>query len=365
MSTALQAFSQFLRQQPTFAEAIVHSFLSLKLSAILVIAGFVTAAEAATPAALPGYGADPHQTSVSGLSSGAFMAVQLQVAYSRSIIGAGVIAGGPYYCAANNTSFTGICMGQMPLVPPNPYLRANAAKRFADAHLIDPVGNLAKRRVYVFSGTDDSIVRQPAVDATVAFFKQVGVRPVNLEYVNKMPAGHAVITPGSGNDCSANSAPYISHCSVGGTGYDQAGAVLRHIYGALNPRIDAPAGQIVSFDQRKYAAKDTGMADTGFLYVPQECTVAGVRCRVHVAIHGCTQSAESVGDKFYTQTGYNNWADSNKILVLYPQVNKSEVPSNRYGCWDWWGYTGDNYAHKTGTQMVAIKAMVNRLVQHR
>ncbi|HSV46897.1 MAG TPA: PHB depolymerase family esterase [Ramlibacter sp.] len=335
------------------------------MAAIALLAVFVTATEAAPPAALPGYGADPHQTSVSGLSSGAFMAVQLQVAYSRSIIGAGVVAGGPYYCAANNMAYTGICMGQMPLRP-NPYLMANAAKRFADSRLIDPIGNLAKRRVYVFSGTDDSIVRQPAVDATVTFFKQVGVRPVNLEYVNKMPAGHAVITPSNGNNCSANSAPYISHCSIDGTGYDQAGAVLRHIYGALKPRVGAPAGQIVSFDQRRYAAKETGMADAGFLYVPQACAVGGVRCKVHVALHGCAQSAESVGDKFYKETGYNNWADSNQILVLYPQVDKStSSPSNPYGCWDWWGYTGDNYAHKSSVQMVAIKAMVNRLVQHR
>lgn len=331
----------------------------------LVMAVFVAAEAVAAPASLPAYGADPQQTSVSGLSSGAFMAVQLQVAYSSSIIGAGVVAGGPYYCAANNVLFAGICMGQVPFVPPNPFLMADAAKGFASARLIDPLGNLPKRRVYVFSGTDDSIVRQPAVDATVSFFQQVGVKAGNLEYVNKVPAGHAVITPSNGNDCAANAAPYISHCSVGGVGYDQAGAVLQHIYGALNPRVDTPAGQIVSFNQRAYAANATGMADTGFLYVPQSCTAAGARCKVHVAIHGCMQAAESVGEKFYTETGYNNWADSNKILVLYPQVDKSMIPFNPQGCWDWWGYTGKNYAYRSGPQMKAIKAMVNRLAQKR
>ena len=34
-------------------------------------------------------------------------------------------------------------------------------------------------------------------------------------------------------------------------------------------------------------------------------------------------------------SGYNNWADNNKLLVLYPQVNKSVIPSNPEGCWDW------------------------------
>jgi poly(3-hydroxybutyrate) depolymerase len=103
--------------------------------------------------------------------------------------------------------FASICMGQVPFFPPNPSLMANAAKGFASARQIDPLRNLSKRRVYVFSGTDDSIVRQPAVDATVSFFQQVGVKEDNLMYVNQVPAGHAVITPGFGNDCAANADP--------------------------------------------------------------------------------------------------------------------------------------------------------------
>ena len=342
----------------------MNKFLNSKLIIALAIAGLVGVSAFAAPAELPAYGADPNQTSVSGFSSGAFMAVQLQVAYSRSIVGAGVVAGGPYYCAANKMAFAGICMGQVPFVPPNPFLMVNAAKAFDSARRIDPLNNLSKRRVYVFSGTDDSIVRPPAVDATVSFFQQVGVKADNLIYVNNMPAGHAVITPTYGNGCSANAAPYISHCSVGVEGYDQAGAMLRHIYGALNSRVVTPTGQIVSFNQRAYAAPAAGMADAGYLYVPQSCTAAAARCKVHVAIHGCLQAAESVGDKFYTDTGYNNWADSNKILVLYPQVNKSaRKPFNPQGCWDWWGYTGQNYADKASPQMKAIEAMVDRLAQ--
>ena len=339
--------------------------LSRSVVGVLVFAGLIASAAVAAPASLPSYGADSEKTSVSGLSSGAFMAVQLQVAYSSSIIGAGVVAGGPYYCAANNVLYAGICMGQVPFVPPNPSLMARATRDFAATQQIDPLHNLTKRRIYVFSGTDDSIVRQPAVDATVSFFEQLGVKKGSLAYVNDMPAGHAVITQGNGNDCSANAAPYISHCTVGNKGYDQAGAILEHIYGSLSPRVATPTGQVVSFNQRAYAAAATGMADTGYLYVPQNCTAAGTRCKVHVALHGCMQSAESVGDKFYTETGYNNWADNNNILVLYPQVNKSSIPSNPKGCWDWWGYTGRNYAFKSGPQMKAIKAMVNRLAQQR
>jgi poly(3-hydroxybutyrate) depolymerase len=171
-----------------------------------------------------------------------------------------------------------------------------------------------------------------------------------------------VITPSYGNDCDANAAPYISKCSVDNHGYDQAGAILAHIYGALAPRADEPKGRIVEFSQRDFAGDMTGMAETGYLYVPKACK-PGAKCKVHVAIHGCQQGAESVGEKFYAHTGYNQWADSNHILVLYPQVNKSLLPVNPSGCWDWWGYTGADYAEKSGPQMKAIMDMVDRLAE--
>jgi hypothetical protein len=56
-------------------------------------------------------------------------------------------------------------------------------------------------------------------------------------------------------------------------------------------------------------------------------------------------------------TGYNRWADSNNIVMLYPQTSLAATNS----CWDWWGYDSANYAKKSGPQMAAIKAMVDRV----
>lgn len=333
---------------------------------ILVLLACMAGAIHATAAPLPMLGADPAQTSVSGFSSGGYMAVQLQVAYSGSIIGAGVMAAGPYYCAANNKLFLKICMGQVPSAPPNPKLMVAAAKRFAGMGLIDPVDNLAARRIFVFAGTRDSIVGKPAVDAAAAFFEQIGVKRGNLNYVSTVPAGHAILAPGSGNECAANAAPFISQCLVEGKAYDQAGSLLQHIYGRLESRADTPAGQVISFDQRSHAARGAGLADSGFLYVPASCAAGNARCRVHVALHGCMQSAEAAGNRFITETGYNNWADNNRLLILYPQVKRSsEAPDNPNGCWDWWGYTDEKYAYKSGLQMKAVKSMIDRLVQPR
>ncbi len=66
------------------------------------------------------------------------------------------------------------------------------------------------------------------------------------------------------------------------------------------------------------------MADTGFLFVPRDCA-AGQPCRVHVAFHGCRQGIGFLGRTFARQTGYDRWADANRIVVLYPQVRGVEV----------------------------------------
>ena len=48
---------------------------------------------------LRAFNVDIKETSVSGLSSGGFMAVQFQIAFSSTVKGAGIVAGGPYFCA--------------------------------------------------------------------------------------------------------------------------------------------------------------------------------------------------------------------------------------------------------------------------
>lgn len=57
-------------------------------------------AATASAAALGAYNVAHNTVSVSGLSSGGFMSVQLGVAYSDTFnVGFGVFAGGPYDCA--------------------------------------------------------------------------------------------------------------------------------------------------------------------------------------------------------------------------------------------------------------------------
>jgi hypothetical protein len=103
------------------------------------------------------------------------------------------------------------------------------------------------------------------------------------------------------------------------------------------------------------------MADTGLLFVPQDCA-AGQPCRVHVAFHGCRQGIGFLGRTFARQTGYLRWADANRIVVLFPQVKASRTwPVNPRGCWDWWGYSGADYAARSGAQLAAVHRMLGAL----
>ena len=93
--------------------------------------------------------------------------------------------------------------------------------------------------------------------------------------------------------------------------------------------------------------------------MPADCA-AGPSCRVVVALHGCLQSRDKVGDAFVRGAGINEWADTNRIVVLYPQA-AAKLKGNPNGCWDWWGYDDPNYATRRAPQMRAIKAMVDRV----
>ena len=244
---------------------------------------------------------------------------------------------------------------------------------------IDPPSNLARAKLYLFTGGFDAFVGSATVEKARDLYLALGVPKANVTFEDHSgpagAAGHAWVTKAFGGACSANAPPFVNAC-----GYDQAGAELKAIYG---PRLDPPAptatGRIVPFDQTEFvpggAAAKNGLSNIGFVYVPRACEPGAPRCRLQVALHGCTQSAETLGDGFYGKIGLNEWADANRIVVLYPQAhatNLSDLPSellrfgpsalNPMGCWNWWGYSGDSlYLTRKGVQVEAIWAMVRRL----
>jgi poly(3-hydroxybutyrate) depolymerase len=290
---------------------------------------------------------------VSGVSSGGYMAVQMHVAYSSRVVGAAALAAGPYYCARGSLwSAWNECMSGAPAPT------ISDAERFALEKRIDPLANLAAARVWLFSGSQDRTVVPRVVAALASQYALFGAKPA---LVADKPAGHAMVTEEAGAACAATEPPFINDCD-----YDAAGELLRHLLGPLLSPSSKADGQLLAFDQREFGATQAAsMAQAGFVYLPAACR--GGKCRVHVAFHGCRQNTDAVGERFVRDAGYNRWADTNRLIVLYPQTAARYAgwAFNPRGCWDWWGYTGQAYATKEGPQMRAVLAMVERLGSQR
>jgi len=341
--------------------------LAAALAALLLALAPLAPIEAHGAEALPKLGADLAQTSVSGLSSGAYMAGQIQVAHAKEIIGAGIVAGGPYGCAESEASRafpfwpTAVAQNAAQALyrcmqtlwgEPEPAELAKRARELAEDGAIDPLEDLESDNVYLYSGKRDQTVALAVVKAAKRFYEEVGVESGNMTLIEG-DGGHAFITEEGGAACGLSEAPYLSNC-----GYDQAKAILGWIYGPLAEEAPEPEGNFIVFDQSAFSSYAAAMAEEGALYVPKTCAAAP-GCRVHVALHGCGQSREQAGDAFIKGAGFAEVADTNRIVVLFPQAKRSAI--NPDGCWDWWGYTGLDFLGKEAPQIAAIWAMVERL----
>jgi len=301
------------------------------------------------PASGPSFNVDTNRISVSGVSSGAMMATQLHVAHSAVVGGAALLAGGPYYCAEGQlTRGLGVCVkgGDPGLDALQAYTRAAAA----EGHIDDPE-NLRDDPVWLFHGSEDIAVHLDGTHAARDFYTAFESRIAAV--VEDVPAAHGFPTIDIGVACDALEAPYLNACD-----YDAAGELLAALSDEVGER-GTPGGEFVDVPQP--GASEATMLPDAVAYVPAACA-NGEACGVHIAFHGCQQSTEFVGDAFVRGAGYNEWADSRRLIVLYPQVASSKVmPMNPLGCWDWWGYTGDNYATKNGAQIAVVKATLDSL----
>ncbi|KAH6867573.1 Alpha/Beta hydrolase protein [Thelonectria olida] len=333
------------------------------LSSVTTLGLISFAASGVAGAALNAYNVDPASVSVSGLSAGGFMAAQLGVAYSDTFkTGFGVFAGGPFDCARNQYYTTCMYNNNPSITQPVANMKSWSGNR------IDSVANLKNRQIYMQVGSADTTVGPKPMNqlkSQLANFDDSS----KVSFVSTNGAAHVFPTDfdGSGNSaCNQAASPYISNC-----GYDGAGGVLRWMYGELHARNTGTlSGSVVSFAQTgSYGA--SGMAGTGYLYVPQACQGGSIVCKLHVALHGCQQSYSQIGSKFIDNTGYNKWADTNDIIVLYPQATVDYSVhsiwgglylSNPNACFDWVGWYGSNADQKGGAQTTALVNQVKQLI---
>jgi poly(3-hydroxybutyrate) depolymerase len=312
---------------------------------------------AALAAAAPIY--DLTTQTTSGISAGGFFGVQYQIAHSAKIRAAGIIAGGPYYCAQGSLLTATECMSD-PLSINIGSLDSimNISAALGD---IDPVSHIKNHAVMLFSGTIDSIVNHGTMELLALQYAELGVRDL-VTYFN-YTAEHAWITNDYGNACSYVGTPYMNNC-----GLDFSGEFFRFAWNHMKLSFNEHRGtfnasNLISFSQVAFGADAlfNSLDTTGYIYQPAKCqpgAVGSTNCHVHVNFHGCTQGASSIGTQYVSNSGLNEWAEANNIVIVYPQVTSNDLQDNPNGCFDWWGYAGSNYASKQGVQMVFIESIV-------
>ena len=350
----------------------------LAVPVVLAIGLSAGASASAAPAStappvvkLQRYQIDPAKVFVAGISSGGFAAVQMHVAHSATFKGAAIYAGGVYWCAGAGGAATALanCGGEtLPTnqASYNSTLAASEAYLNAQSALgtIDPARNLSGQPVYLWSGTQDTVVNPLEMADLNAQYLHHGAR---VYFDNAYPAAHGWESPNGELACGTLGSPFMVKCSVNGAVYDSVKTWLTMFLGPLSPRNNGKlSGTLSTFDQTEFGASpNVSMRSTGSVFVPKAC-MQGKTCGFVLALHGCLQEGSRIGTRWVSEAGINEWADTNKLVVVYPDTIASSAPgpTNPNACFDWWGYSNQvdpNYALKSGLQMSVLYAMVRRV----
>lgn len=363
------------------------------------VAVVLLASASAAPAldAPPTLNLDQRKFTVSGLSSGAAMAVQMGVAHSARVRGIGIVSGPPYLCAQGFvTKATNDCLtlGRTwlrelfgPMFGLSLFSSGERdievqdliadTKKLAQRDRIDPVANMAGQRIWEYRGSEDRVVGAKASAAQHAFF---------LHFNGLIVRGEPRATPHTlpTNDPAQGACDVSDEDFVSGCDFDAVGFMLRSLYKKPRARANDGAGQWYALRQADYvpvapgmsdpeaAMRMLGLAESAHVFVPERCLEE--KCGIHVALHGCQQGmTDEAFQAFSEGGGYTRWAGPLRLVLLFPRVDAIkplergnwDSVGNPMGCWDWWGYTTPTdlhgYATRDAPQIRTLMNMVDKL----
>jgi len=300
------------------------------------------------------------------------MAVNHFVAFSRSVVGVGVVAGAPYGC--NTIEGSDDKCGSAPASTRwsklLPRLAAYMHRR-ANQGLIDPLASLRGKRVFLFSGQADWVVARGVMRAVKwQLSKATGAGTVQADFGVNAAHGWVVdgATCGPGPPGSPSSWCATCCCSPSSLlqceGHDLAGRLLKHVHATAASKRGQAAAPLISVPQAPYVADgrtldDSGLWHTAYIYAPWRCRAPGVGgCKIHVHYHGCVWGAEYTGTDILTRLGLAEWAESLGMVVVFPQTSSTV---DEGGCWDWTGKTGPLFDTRWGAQLRAVTALLRDL----
>ena len=141
---------------------------------------------------------------------------------------------------------------------------------------------------------------------------------------------HGWPTDDYGGDCFISQAPWLNLCN-----FNLALDIMKVFSDPILDPVDFNKSRFFSFKQ----AAAFGMHETGYAYIPEYCEMN--ECPVHFQLHGCGMNSDQIGFAYIMHSQFNEIAEANKIVVVYPQVKDVQLtPKQKSGaCWDFVGYS--------------------------
>jgi hypothetical protein len=324
--------------------------LVISRAAVIAVLAIAAAGLARAAAPLPRLNVDAAKTTVSGLSSGAFMANQLGYAYSAPSRASACLPVALH--VRRPQQLHGVHVQRDDQRSMLNTMQADINNWSGTSN--DNKSNVANQKIFMFVGTSDYTVGPNPMNGVQTQYANSGVPAANLTYVSGPAPRTSFPTDFDAtgdNACNSSASPYISNC-----GYDGAGAMFAKFYGALNARNNAPpAGNYIQFDQTAFST-NPGLS-------PSRLGLRAGQLRRRRGLQGARGAARLPAElrhhRRQVHQEYRLYAlgDTNSIIVLFPQTkvdNTSRSTSasgslaNANGCWDWIGWYGTNFAQKSG-----------------
>jgi len=137
-----------------------------------------------------------------------------------------------------------------------------------------------------------------------------------------------VTDPALGMDAKPCSNSGVINCSV-----NTVQKMLEHFFGSVQDREPQyqDQGTLYAIDQD--SSLNTGLADYGYLFVPDACQDKDKLCKFHVHFHGCTESNARWEDSLVRKYGFLEYSVPNEMIVYFPQNNDTQLIFDMPYCW--------------------------------
>lgn len=283
----------------------------------------------------------------SGVSSGAFMAVQLGIVHSKKFKKIGVFSGGPYFCSLGSaTQALSVCMKN----PKKTDFQTmdKELKKYENGYLIDSLYHLQKSFFYIVHGKKDPVILS---ESATNLSSQLGKykTPHKLEFIENL--GHGLSQKNVGSECDKTQIPWVNNCM------ESSIEKFFSLTSMEKQKSPSTEGQWYYLSNNSQYTHLNWFSKYTYVFVPQRCETQ--QCSAHLALHGCLQSPEFVKNDFYTQSGYIEASKVHNVIMIFPDIKKSKENPN--GCWDWYGYTDKFFATNKAQQIQFLNNVTEKI----